>query len=57
MDNTKNDIQTKFERIYNGCTLYAIHFNGFSHTVFYKDNNGEKHIDGFSAYAPEQYNC
>ena len=51
----KNDIKQKFERIYKGCVLYAIHLDGFSHTVFYKDNNGEKHIDGCSFYAPEQY--
>ena len=58
MENTnKTDLLNKFNNLYKGCTLYAIHLNGFSHTVFYKDNNGEKHIDGYSAYAPEQYNC
>lgn len=55
MESEKKDLQTKFDRIYKGCTLYAIHLNGFSHTVFYKDSDGEGHIDGYSAYAPEQY--
>lgn len=53
----QNELLNKFNRLYKGCTLYAIHLNGFSHTVFYKDANNEKHIDGVSAYAPEQYDC
>lgn len=55
MNNEKNELQTKFEKLYKGCTLHAIHLNGFSHTVFYKDENGEKHVEGVSVYAPEQY--
>lgn len=53
----KNDLLNKFNRLYKGCTLYAIHLDGFSHEVFYKDANGEKHIDGCTGYAPEQYEC
>ena len=55
MNNEKTELQTKFERLYKGCNLYAIHLDGFSHDVFYKDCDGNRHIDGFSAYAPEQY--
>lgn len=56
MENTnKTDLLNKFNNLYKGCTLFAIHLDGFSHEVFYKDQNGTKHIDGFSAYAPEQY--
>lgn len=55
MNNEKTELQTKFERLYKGCTLYAIHLDGFSHSVFYKDANGLKHVDGMTAYAPEQY--
>ena len=57
MNNEKTELQTKFERLYNGCTLYAIHLDGFSHEVFYKDCDGNRHVDGMSAYAPEQYDC
>ena len=51
----KTDLLNKFKRLYKGCTLYAIHLDGFSHAVFYKDEDGERHVDGCSAYAPEQY--
>ena len=56
MTNTnKTDLLNKFNNLYKGCTLFAIHLDGFSHTVFYKDSDGNKHIDGMTAYAPEQY--
>lgn len=56
MENTnKTDLLNKFNNLYNGCTLYAIHLDGFSHKVFYKDCDGNRHVDGMSAYAPEQY--
>ncbi len=55
MNNEKNELQTKFERLYKGCTLYCVHLDGFSHSVFYKDADGKRHIDGYTAYAPEQY--
>lgn len=51
----KNELNQRFKRLYPHCELFAIHLDGFSHTVFYKDGNGEKHIDGYTAYAPEQY--
>ncbi len=51
----KNELLKVFKRLYKGCTLFAIHLDGFSHTVFYKDSDGIKHVDGMSAYAPEQY--
>lgn len=51
----KNELLNKFNKLYKNCELFAIHLDGFSHSVFYKDNNGERHIDGMSAYAPEQY--
>ena len=53
--NEKEELQTRFSRIYKGCSLYAIHLDGFSHTVFYKDENGDKHIDGYTGCAHEQY--
>lgn len=55
MNNDKNIFQTRFERLYKNCKLFAIQLDGFSHTVFYKDCNGNKHIDYMSACAPEQY--
>ncbi len=51
----KNELNQRFNRLYEGCTLFCIHLDGFSHEVFYKDRDGNKHIDGYSAYAPEQY--
>lgn len=51
----KDELKEKFENIHKGCTLFAIHLDGFSHDVFYKDENGKRHIDGYSAYAPEQH--
>ena len=49
------ELLERFERLYKGCKLYCVHLNGFSHSVFYKDEKGTKHIDGYTAYAPEQY--
>ena len=54
-NNLKDELQKKFENTHKGCTLFAIHLDGFSHDVFYKDENGKRHIDGYSAYAPEQH--
>ena len=54
---TNAELLNKFNKLYKNCTLFAIHLDGFSHTVFYKDENGEKHIDGCTGYAPEQYKC
>lgn len=50
----KENLKKRFNEIYKNCTLYAVQLNGFSHKVFYKDNDNKKHIDGFSAYSPEQ---
>jgi len=47
-------LKKRFNEIYKDCTLYAVQLNGFSHKVFYKDNDNKKHIDTFSAYSPEQ---
>ena len=47
----------RFGRLYKGCKLYCVHLDGFSHSVFYKDEKGHKHIDGYTAYAPEQYDA
>ena len=53
------DIKAKllevFNRLYQNCELYHITLNGFSHTVFYKDHDGNRHIDGISFFAPEQH--
>lgn len=51
----KNAILEKFNNLYKGCTLYAVHLDGFSHEVFYKDGKGVRHVDAYSAYCPEQY--
>jgi hypothetical protein len=50
----KQELQERFNNLYKGCTLYAIHLDGFSHEVFYKDSNKVKHIDEYSSYCPEQ---
>ena len=50
-----NTLLERFERLYKGCKLYCVHLDGFSHSVFYKDEKGIKHIDGYTAYAPEQH--
>lgn len=51
----REQLETRFNNLYKGCTLYCIQLNGFSHTVFYKDENNNRKIEGYSAYAPEQY--
>lgn len=51
----KKDFLQRFKRLYKDCELYCVHLDGFSHEVFYKDGKGIKHIEGYSAYAPEQY--
>lgn len=53
--NLANELKERFERLYKDCKIFCVHLNGFSHSVFYKDKDGTKHIDGYSAYAPEQY--
>lgn len=55
MTDNKQKLKERFERLFPDCTLYAIQLDGFSHSVFYKDVNGNKKIDGYTAYAPEQY--
>lgn len=50
MNNEKTELQTKFERLYKGCVLYAITLDGFSHSVYYKDADGTRHADKYSAY-------
>ena len=52
---SKRKLKEVFERLYPNCELYYIMLNGFSHKVCYKDSNGDRHIDGVSFYAPEQY--
>lgn len=54
-ESTKTELSERFARLFPNCTLFAVHLDGFSHDVFYKDADGVKHIDGYSAYAPEQY--
>lgn len=51
----KQAFKERFERLYKGCEIFAAQFDGFSHKVFYKDADGIRHIDGYSAYCPEQY--
>ena len=51
----KDKLQKRFEALYPECRLFCIHLDGFSHTVYYKDKNNNKKIEGYSAYAPEQY--
>lgn len=51
----KKRFEARFKRLYKDATLYCVHLDGFSHSVFYKDKDGKKHIEGYSAYAPEQY--
>lgn len=48
------ELKERFSRLYKG-VLYAIHLDGFTHTVFWKDYDGKRHIDAVSGYAPEQY--
>lgn len=51
----KQKLQVAFNRLYPNCELYHITINGFSNTVFYKDKNGQRHIDAMSLYSPEQH--
>lgn len=51
----KQEFEARFKRLYKNCHLYCIHLDGFSHEVFYKDSKGVKHIEGYSAYASEQF--
>lgn len=47
----KQDFEARFKRLYPNCELYCVHLNGFSHSVFYKDKDGNKHIGVMSNYA------
>lgn len=51
----KDKLEAVFKRLYRNCELYAILLDSFSHHVLYFDENGRKHIDGYSACAPEQH--
>lgn len=51
----KNELLNKFNKLYENCDLFAIQLNGFTHTIFYKDRRGTKHIDRYSAYASEEH--
>lgn len=53
----KQAFKERFERLYKGCEIFAAHFDGFSHEVFYKDADGIRHVDEYSAYCPEQYSA
>lgn len=46
----KNELLKTFNNLYKGCTLYAIHLDEFTHTVFYKDSEGNRHVDYVSGY-------
>ena len=39
-DCQKKKFLERFNKIYPDCQLYCIQLNGFSHTVFYKDKDG-----------------
>lgn len=47
----KQELQERFNRLFKDCELYAIQLNGFSHTAYYKDSKGNKHIGVCSFYA------
>ena len=51
----KQELRERFERIYHNCKLYCVQLNGFSHTIFYKDKDGNKHIGCYSAYYSERH--
>lgn len=51
----KKELLERFNRLYKECTLYCVQLDGFSHALYYKDLNGQRHHDGYTAYAPEQY--
>ena len=52
MNNTaKAQFKKDFEKVFKGCKLYCLQLNGFSHTIFYKDSKGYKHIGVYSGYA------
>ena len=51
----KRELLERFKRLYKGCKLYCVQLDGFSHAVYYKDADGVRHHDGYTAYAPEQY--
>lgn len=47
----KKEFKERFERLFKDCVIYCAHFNGFSHTVFYKDKEGKRHVGVYSGYA------
>lgn len=51
----KKIILDRFKRLYKNCVLFAAQLDGFCHNVYFKDENGNKHIESMSLYAPEQY--
>lgn len=50
MEDNKTELGERFARLFKGCRLHAIHLDGFSHDVFFKDADGVRHIETFSAY-------
>ena len=53
--NDKQELKERFSRLYPDAVLYCVQLDGFSHTVYYKDKDGQRKIEGYSGYAPEQY--
>lgn len=53
MEGKKSLLKNRFENIYRGCELVAIHLDGFSHGVLYFDENKKRRVDHYSMYAPE----
>lgn len=51
----KQALKERFERLYKNCTLFCVQLDGFSHSLWYKDEKGTRHIDHYSAYNPEHY--
>ena len=54
-ETAKKELLERFNRLYKDCTLFCVQFDGFSHALYYKDKDGKRHHEDYSAYAPEQH--
>lgn len=53
----KKELLERFERLYKGCKLYCVQFDGFSHALYYKDADGVRHHADYSAYYSEKHDA
>lgn len=51
----KKDLKERFNRLFKGCKIYCVQLDGFSHALYYKDADGQRHHADYSAYYNERH--